>query len=69
MERNTKTTLDQLTPGDRFYKAGDSKKELWTKTLDEGKSKSFTALKDGQKFAELVRGDLEVIFLRHELFK
>jgi hypothetical protein len=71
MERLTSTTVDKLCIGDRFYKAKDKAKQVWTlvpskKVVTKYRTYSYSALKDGTKHSEFVNADTQVIFLRHE---
>jgi hypothetical protein len=70
MERNTATTIDKLLTGDRFYKAGDKNKEVYT--VWDGKTKrtkwqtyKYHALKDGEKYPVAIKATTQIIFLRH----
>ncbi len=71
MERNTQTTIKQLQVGDRFYKANDKKKTVYTVVEAEVKKTHFQtykhqALKDGEQHPEYFKADTLVIFLRHK---
>lgn len=72
MEKNTLTTVDKLQIGDRFYKAGDRKKELWTKVEAQKKVTYFQtyvhwAKKDKEVHPQALKANSPVIFLRHAL--
>lgn len=72
MERNTMTTVDKLRIGDRFYRASDKNKTMWTKVEAPVKKTFFQtyrhhARKDGDKYAIDVRSDLQVVFMRHTI--
>lgn len=70
MERNTKTTIDKLAIGDRFYKQNDRNKAIHEK-IDRApfKTKHYTytnwAMKDGERHPEKMRHDTAVVFLRN----
>lgn len=81
MERKTKTTVDQLQNGDRFYKANDKNKDVYEKlsTHPLGSRKPsclclLACIADNQtqpwpyrlRFAASLKSDTEVIFLRHK---
>ena len=72
MDRNTPTTVDQLQTGDRFFKAADKKREMWTmlpvlvkpkKTFY--KTYKYQANKDGAPHPDYMNGNTKVIFIRH----
>lgn len=70
MERNTKTTIDKLAIGDRFYKASDKNKTVLQKVAHapfQTKHYRYTnwAIKDNERHADKMRHDTEVIFLRN----
>lgn len=72
MERNTKTEIRELKPGDRFYKAADRKKEVWEKVEDNAKQTRYQtyshfAKRDGDKFSQAFKSDTLVIFLRNNI--
>ena len=72
MTRNTKTTINDLKPGDRFYKFGDKKKEVFEKVdplepvgnwAVEAKYMSLPPDRISV-LTKLIRFQTEVIFLR-----
>jgi hypothetical protein len=70
MERNTVTTIDVLQMGDRFYKAGNAKKEMYTVVkVKPLKNKYFIlvygALKDGEKYPVHIKKETKLVFVRH----
>ena len=82
MERNDKTTMYRLRPGDRFYKLADKKKTVFEKVEHETKKTHFRTYKHWaidakycrgtltpdqiEMFGKPINGDTEVIFLRHK---
>lgn len=69
MERNKLTTVDQLQIGDRFYKAGDQKKKVWTKVHNQAKVTNYQTynhwgVPDGEKWPQALKGNSPVVFLR-----
>jgi hypothetical protein len=72
MNRLTITTVDKLTISDRFYKAKDKSKSIWTlvpskKLVTKYRTYKHSALKDGTRHPEFVNAETQVVFLRHEL--
>lgn len=68
MQRNKLTTLDQLAIGDRFHKAGDKKKEVWTVLqIQEQRHKAATyeVIRDKERHSDTMTGNKSVVFLRH----
>jgi hypothetical protein len=70
MKRNELTTVDKLRIGDRFHKAGDQKKKVWTKVENETKVTNYQTYKhwglpDGEKWPQALKGNSPVVFLRH----
>lgn len=71
MERLTVTTIDKLQVGDRFYKAADRQKAVWTKVQHDVKITNFQtykyfALKDGSRHPEAISKTTSLIFLKHK---
>ncbi|QEM13454.1 hypothetical protein [Mucilaginibacter rubeus] len=74
MNRGSKTTIENLKAGDRFYKESDKKKQVWEITGEfepAGQGKGFYyayCLKDGgnPKYPDKLKSTLPVIFLRHK---
>lgn len=69
MERGTKTTINQLGIGDRFYKANDKKKEVWEVVQNERKVTKFQTYdywikKDTDNYPVAIKSNSAVIFLR-----
>ena len=69
MKSKQLTTVDQLQIGDRFYKAGDQKKKVWTKVHHETKVRNYQTYKhwglpDGEKWPQALKGNSPVVFLR-----
>lgn len=70
MEKNTKTTIENLQIGDRFYKANDRHKTMFTKVQHESKVTHYQtyqhwALKDAERYPLAMKADTQVVFLRH----
>lgn len=70
MEKYTRTTIDQLRIGDRFYRLGDKRKQEWTKVIHKSnrfqlQSHTNWALKDACRYPLAMDTTTEVIFLRH----
>lgn len=73
MQRNTRTTIEALKEGDRFYKLCDRAKEVWTKVPSAAKQTGYQtykhfALKDGDhpKYPQAFKNDTPVVFLRRK---
>jgi len=82
MERNTKTTVNELLPGDRFYKCNDKNKKVFEKIEHQTKRTHYqtykhwcleAAVADGNmhssakyEWATAIKADTEVIFLKHK---
>lgn len=71
MERNTQTEVKNLLPGDRFYKLNDKKKTVLEIVEEKVKKTHFQtysvfAKKDGQRFADPMKSNTMVVFLRHK---
>lgn len=69
MERNTSTTIDKLTIGDRFYVATDKKKEVFEKVVHGERVTKYQtykhfAKKDQDNFPRAFKSDTQIIFLR-----
>lgn len=60
MERNTVTTIDKLEIGDRFYKVGDKKKDVYTKVG------ITTMQKDGERYPMFLNPARQIVFIRHK---
>ena len=70
MERNTITTIDKLEFGDRFYKASDKTRKVYTKVpvrplKNKYRTLQYGALKDGEKFPNHMTVEIQLVFLRH----
>jgi L-rhamnose mutarotase len=70
MERNTATTIYDLQPGDRFYKANDKKKDVWEKvehTMKQTNYQTYShfAKREEDKYALAFKSNTQVIFLRN----
>jgi len=73
MQRNTRTTIEALEEGDRFYRLGDRGKEVWMKVESAAKQTGYQtykhfALKDGgnPKYPQAFKNDTPVVFLRRK---
>ena len=64
MEKKTLTTLDKLNDGDRFYKAGDQKKQVWTKNQSIDHQISYVT-KDKERYPQKMKLNAPVVFLRN----
>ena len=72
MERGTKTTAAALQVGDRFYKAVDKTKTVLQMVEHTAKSTKYQTYSlwylppnTDAKYPKAIKGDTEVIFLRH----
>lgn len=70
MERNTRTTVGKLAIGDRFYKVNDKNRTVLQKIEHapfQTKHYKYTnwAIADGDRHADKMKHDTEVIFLRN----
>lgn len=69
MQRNQHTTITELQPGDRFYKAGDKNKEVWEFVSVIGKEgwvPIYLAKRDIDTFPTKIRNYIDIIFLRNK---
>lgn len=70
MKRFELTTAGALQIGDTFYKATDKTKSVYERIEGEAKKTQYatygvTARKHGNKFAEPMKSNTKVVFLRH----
>ncbi|QNK63966.1 hypothetical protein H7F33_05595 [Pedobacter sp. PAMC26386] len=70
MNRNEITVAGSLQTGDRFYKRNDKGKVVFEKVEGEIKKTEYqtytvNARKNGAKFTQSMKGNTEVVFLRH----
>lgn len=63
MKRNQLTTLEKLQFGDRFHKAGDQKKAVWT-LIRQADHTQYWVIKDMEKYEQKMKGNAPVVFLR-----
>lgn len=71
MDRGTLTSIMELKAGDRFYRAKDKKKHVFTMIEHEKKvtyyrTYRFWAQQDGFLHPQSFNGTTEVVFLRHK---
>lgn len=67
MERNKVTTLGKLQIGDRFYKAGDKKKKVWTIKSPGKNLNEYMVQEDGDPYPRALKGNAPVVYLRSAL--
>lgn len=71
MERNTKTTIGELQPGDRFYFIGDAKRISYQLMLHKGKYGEYNVIYDNGviawKYNKTSSHIKQVMFLRHTI--
>lgn len=69
MERNTETTVNQLKPGDRFYRLRDKKKTVYEmqqqQTAHTLKAIPYMCKADNSRHPIGIKGDVPVVFLRN----
>lgn len=70
MNRGTLTIIEKLQVGDRFHRAGDQKKVVWTKVEHQTKVTNYQAykhwaVKDGERYPQALKHNSPVVFLRH----
>lgn len=70
MKKNTLTHVYKLVPGDRFYKVKDKSKKVYEIVEAEPKvtpfrTYSYWCIADGSDELIALKGNTEVVFLRH----